>query len=122
MKKILCIEDDLDFASIIELALGDLYDVKIVTDTKDVMETLNAFIPDLILIDNYIGMVQAAEVIKEIKTSFLFRNIPFILCSGHVDIKKIALEISASAYLEKPFDLVELYAIVDQVLLTIPAV
>lgn len=122
MKKILCIEDDLDFASIIELALGDLYEVKIVTDTKDVMETLNAFIPDLILIDNYIGMVQAAEVMKEIKTSSLLQNIPFILCSGHVDIKNIAFEISATAYLEKPFDLTDLYAIVDQVMLTIPAV
>jgi CheY-like chemotaxis protein len=56
MKKILCIEDDPDFADVIELALGDLYIIRVVADTKYVMETLNAFIPDLILIDNYIGM------------------------------------------------------------------
>jgi CheY-like chemotaxis protein len=122
MKKILCIEDDPDIADVIELALGDVYDVKIVTNTKDVMETLLAFIPDLILIDNYIGMVQAADVMREIKTSSRLENIPFILCSGHVNVKNIALEISASAYLEKPFDLADLYTTIDQVFLISPAV
>jgi CheY-like chemotaxis protein len=117
MKKIVCIEDDPDFADVIELALGDLYDIKIVTNTKEVMDTLHSFLPDLILIDNYIGLVQAAEVVKEIKSSSPLENIPFILCSGHVDIKNIALEISASAYLEKPFGLADLYAIIDQVFL-----
>lgn len=117
MKKIVCIEDDPDFADVIELALSDLYDTKIVMNTKDVMETLHDFLPDLILIDNYIGLVQAAEVVKEIKSSSLLEHIPFILCSGHVDIKNIALEISASAYLEKPFALADLYAIIDQVFL-----
>jgi CheY-like chemotaxis protein len=86
------------------------------------METLYAFIPDLILIDNYIGMVQAAEVIKEIKASSQLKNIPFILCSGHVDIKNIAFEISANAYLEKPFDLADLYTIIDKIFLVSPSV
>jgi CheY-like chemotaxis protein len=57
---------------------------------------------------------------KEIKTSSQLKNIPFILCSGHVDIKNIAFEISANAYLEKPFDLADLYTIIDKVLLVSP--
>ncbi|SDZ80379.1 PleD family two-component system response regulator [Pedobacter hartonius] len=77
---------------------------------------LSTFKPNLILTDNLIGLVQAAEVIKEIKSFVHFKNISFILCSGHVDIKSIALEMSANAYLEKPFDLIELYCIIDTVL------
>jgi DNA-binding NtrC family response regulator len=120
MNKILCIEDDLDIADVLELALGDLYDLKIITHTKQLIETLLAFMPDLILIDNFIGTVRAAEVMKEIKSSLELENIPFILCSGHADIKTIALEISATAYLEKPFDLVDLYAVIHQTLLVKP--
>lgn len=116
MNKIICIEDDPDIAAVIELALGDLYILKMIHDTQDLMETLLVFKPDLILIDNYIGPIEAAEVMKEIKTSELLRNIPFILCSGHVNIKEIAHEISATAYLEKPFELSALYAVVNKAL------
>jgi CheY-like chemotaxis protein len=117
MKKILCIEDDPDIADVIELALGDLYELKIVSRTEEVIDALLAFLPDLILIDNYLGMVQAAEVMKEIKSNDRLKDIPFILCSGHADIKNIASDISADAYLEKPFDLADLYAIINQVFL-----
>jgi DNA-binding NtrC family response regulator len=117
MKKILCIEDDPDIADVLELALGDLYELMIVTNTKNLMETLLAFMPDVILIDNFIGMVKAADVMEEIRTSAMLSNIPFILCSGHANIKDIALETFATAYLEKPFDLVDLYAVIDHTLL-----
>jgi len=116
MKKILCIEDDPDIADVIELALGDQYTLMVITDAKEVMNTISVFIPDLILIDNYIGFVQAADVMKDIKTLPGFEDTPFILCSGHADIKNIALKMSASAYLEKPFELSDLYNTIDQVL------
>jgi DNA-binding NtrC family response regulator len=114
MNKILCIEDDLDISDIFELALGDMYELKIITDTRNMMETLIAFMPDVILIDNYIGMIEAAEIVKEIRTSTMLSNIPFVLCSGHVNIKGIAAQISALAYLEKPFNLVDLYSVISQ--------
>ena len=117
MKKILCIEDDPDIGDVIELALGDLYDLRIITTTKEVMETMKVFVPDLILLDNYIGTVEAADVMKEIRTVEQLCTIPFILCSGHVDISSIAADISATAYLEKPFDLAELYASIDRILI-----
>jgi len=112
MKKILCIEDDLYIADVIEMALGDIYHLEIVTNASHVMDKLSGFLPDLILIDNYIGLIQAAEVMQNIKGSEQYKDIPFILCSGHADIKQIAHDMSADAYLEKPFNLEALYAII----------
>ena len=116
MKKILCIEDDPDIAEIIEMALTDRYQLMIITDAREVQAALPIFIPDLILIDNYIGQVQAADVIQEIKKLAGFRYTPFILCSGHADIQTIATEIGANAHLEKPFGLADLYNTLEEVL------
>jgi two-component system sensor histidine kinase ChiS len=117
MKKILCIEDDIDIADVIELALEDLYSVKIINDAIGVTDIVLAFMPDLILIDNLIGLVEAGEVIREIKNNAILNNIPLILCSGHADIKSIADRMSVNDYLEKPFNLADLYAVIDKVLL-----
>jgi two-component system sensor histidine kinase ChiS len=117
MKKILCIEDDIDIADVIELALEDLYSVKIINDAIGVTDIVLAFMPDLILIDNLIGLVEAGEVIREIKNNAILNNIPLILCSGHADTKSIADRMSVNDYLEKPFNLADLYAVIDKVLL-----
>jgi DNA-binding response OmpR family regulator len=116
MKKILCIEDDPDLAEVIEMALEHKYLVMIANDASNLTAKLSLFLPDLILLDNYIGHLQAADVLKEIRRSDSFKEIPFILCSAHANIKKVALELSANAYLGKPFELSELYGTIEQVL------
>ncbi|UKT64911.1 response regulator [Pedobacter mucosus] len=116
MNKIVYIEDDPDLANVIEMALSENYDLLILYDAKNIVEKILSFMPDLILIDNYIGVTQASEVIAEIKTAKSLAHIPFVLCSGHADIKTIAINISASAYLEKPFALKDLYNTIETVL------
>jgi DNA-binding response OmpR family regulator len=116
MKKILYIEDDPDMAFIIEMALEDKFEVMILNDADDVSKKTDLFAPDLILIDNYIGTVQAAEVIEVIKTSKRSKNVPFVLCSAHADVKGVAKKIAANGYIGKPFELKDLYQVIDSVL------
>ena len=116
MKKIVYIEDDPDIAMVIEMALGDLYQLMVLMDANEITEKISLFKPDLILIDNYIGLKKASDVIKDLKQGANLKDIPFILCSGSADIQIIAQEMSATAYLEKPFELADLYAIIEQVL------
>jgi DNA-binding response OmpR family regulator len=116
VKKILVIEDDQDIAEIVEIALSDIYEVKIQTDHNKVLDAFKDFIPDLIMIDNQLGQKQAADIIGEIKMVTDYKNIPFVLFSGHEDIRRIANELEASAYLAKPFALVDLYSCIDGVL------
>ena len=116
MKKILVIEDDQDIADIVVMALTDKYVVKTEMDNKHILDALNSFTPDLIMVDNYIGQKQAPEIMREIKNVVAYKNIPFVLFSGHHDIKRIATEIDADAYLAKPFDLDDLHKCIDTIL------
>ena len=116
MKKILIIEDDLDIAQIVEMALEDSYEVQFETDTQNILAIFDAFKPDMVMIDNQLGQKQAADVIAEIKKVSDYKTIPFVLFSGHHDIKRIAAKINAAAYLSKPFALTDLYACVEDVL------
>jgi len=116
VKKILVIEDDQDIADIVEMALGELYDVKTHTDNDHVLMAFDDFTPDLIMIDNQLGLKHAPEIMNEIKNVDAYKKIPFVLFSGHQDIKQIAKEIEANAYLPKPFALVDLYSCIDMVL------
>lgn len=116
MKKILVIEDDLDIAEIVEMALCDRYDVRTQTDNDKILNTVSEFVPDLIMIDNQLGQKQASEIMNEIKDISAYKNIPFVLFSGHQDIQRIAGQIEANAYLAKPFSLIDLYSCVDDVL------
>ena len=116
MKKILVIEDDQDIAEIVEMALNHKYIVKTETDNTHILQAFDNFKPDLIMVDNHIGQKQAPEIVREIKNVIAYKNIPFVLFSGHHDIQRIANEIHASAYLSKPFDLKELYTCIDGVL------
>lgn len=116
MKKILVIEDDQDIADIVEMALADRYVVQTETDNNHILRSFREFKPDLILVDNQIGQRNATEVVSEIKAMDDYYNIPFVLFSGHEDIRRIADEIEAHAYLPKPFALVDLYNCIDVVL------
>lgn len=116
VKRILVIEDDQDIAEIVEMALVDLYIVKAQTDNTMILESVKNFAPDLIMVDNQIGQRNAPEIVSEIKSMNAYKNIPFVLFSGHQDIKRIAAEIEAQAYLPKPFALVDLYSCIDLVL------
>jgi DNA-binding NtrC family response regulator len=119
VNKILVIEDDLDMTFILNMALANKYIVKIINDTQHILEILDQLVPDVILTDNFIGQKKACEIIKEIRDLERYKMIPVILFTGHPDIKKLSREINASAYLSKPFNLVDLYSCIDEVLFKI---
>ena len=116
MKKILVLEDDQDIGEIVEMALSHKYDMMVKRDEKDLIGQLFQFEPDLLLIDNSLGLTKAVDVMKGIRSEKKFRSVPFILFSGHYDLKNLAHEMGASAYLPKPFGLDELHQCIEQVL------
>jgi DNA-binding response OmpR family regulator len=116
VKRILVIEDDQDIADIVEYALTEKYLVQTQTNNNLILNSIADFMPDLIILDNQLGQKNASEIINEIKSIDAYKNIPFVLFSGHHDIKRIAKEIDARGYLAKPFSLVDLYSCIDLVL------
>ncbi len=115
VKKILVIEDDADIADIVEMALTERYIVRTQTDNTCIEKDFQHFKPDLIMIDNQVGQMEAPDIVAELKKNNELKNIPFVLFSGHHEIQRIAGEIDAKAYLSKPFSLVDLYSCIDEV-------
>jgi len=116
MKKILVLEDDLDIGEMVEMVLSIQYNVMVKRDDENLLTHLSQFGPDLLLIDNSLGRAKAVDVIKIIKSHEMFSQMPFILFSGHPDLKLIASELGASAYLPKPFGLEQLHRCIEKVL------
>jgi DNA-binding response OmpR family regulator len=116
MNKILVIEDDADIAEIIALALAGKHIVKATSDCQGLVNLIQDFQPDLIMIDYYIGQKKAAEIVEEIRTDLMRGHLPFILFSGHQDIERLAYEMGASAWLAKPFTLADLSSCIENVL------
>lgn len=103
------IEDDNDIADIVEIILSSKYNVYTHRNCIGIVEALQQQLPDVLLIDNYMGQKTAAMIIDEIKSSGILSIPPYILFSASPDIDTIAKQIGAVSYLAKPFEFEQLY-------------
>jgi two-component system OmpR family response regulator len=109
MLKILLIEDDLEFAELIDNFLSSR---SIKTDICDdpfkaLVMNLNSY--DLVLLDLGLPGIDGLEIAKEFRKK---SKIPIIISSARSSItnKVLGLQIGADDYLPKPYDPDELYA------------
>lgn len=108
--KILIIEDDRQIARIIELELRhNDYDVQIAYDGPRGLERVNAYDPDLILLDIMLPGLDGMEVCKEIRS---YSSVPIIMLTAKDQTldKVSGLDIGANDYITKPFEMRELLA------------
>ena len=117
-KKILVIEDDKDIRDTIALILKEEdYEVVDSGDSK-ILKHLHHHNPDLILMDNWLtewkSDANGQQLSKQLKTDPATNHIPIIIISAVSNIKEIAEEGLADAWLMKPFDMEDLIAIVKK--------
>jgi DNA-binding response OmpR family regulator len=117
-KKILVIEDDKDIRDTIVFILeGENYEV-IESGNSKILKHINEHNPDLILLDNWLTEWKSdpngQQLCKELKSNHLTSHIPVIIFSAVSNIKEIAKAGRADAYMQKPFDMVELIEIVKK--------
>lgn len=109
MIKVLMIEDDAEFATLLANFLRQ-YGIE-VTSYEDPFLGLSAGIEkyDLVILDLTLPGMDGIEVCKEIVAKY---DIPIIISSARSDIsdKLIGLQIGADDYLPKPYDPKEMYA------------
>jgi DNA-binding response OmpR family regulator len=113
-KRILVIDDNKDILEIITITLKCEGFEVISSDNADIFSELESIKPDLILLDNWIGNIRGSDLCKTLKDNKAFSHIPVILLSAVHDLEMLANECQADAYLEKPFELIELETIVHQ--------
>lgn len=101
-KTILVVDDELEVAQSVESILEDEgYTVLSAGDGLEALELLNGRIPDLIISDIMMPLMNGHELLEKIRGEDRFKNIPVVLMSAvHHEKNK-----QAQSYLKKPFNL-----------------
>jgi DNA-binding response OmpR family regulator len=107
---ILVIDDNEDILFMLQVMLK-LKEYKV--SIKNNIENLESFIrelsPEVILMDMLLCGADGREICKRLKTDPVLSNIPVIMISAHSQAKAECLEAGASYFLEKPFEMKDLY-------------
>ncbi|MBM9513329.1 response regulator [Desulfogranum marinum] len=113
--KVLLVDDEQEFVQTLSDRLNTRsYGSYPLFDGEQAMEFLTHETPDVMVLDLKMPGMQGVEVLK--KTKEAKPEIEVIILTGHgsEEDKKICLELGAYAYLQKPVDIVQLTAIIDE--------
>ena len=111
MKQVLVAEDDPAIRSLVEDALTDAgYGVTAVADGQAALDSCRKRVPDLILLDLSMPVLDGFEFLKRRDSDC---RAPVIVMSAAFRISQIGPEMHADGFIEKPFDLGRLIAIVE---------
>ena len=115
-KRVLIFDDDIDILSICTYILEEQgWEVKTSSHCNNIVDTVRSFMPQVILMDNWIPDTGGVIATQSIKQEIDLKDIPVIYFSANNDIQSLARQAGADTYLEKPFDLNELEAVIDKV-------
>jgi DNA-binding response OmpR family regulator len=115
---ILAVDDDPAILDLVaQVLVDDGYDVLTAGSGRTAVELAREHQPRLILLDLMMPEMNGWQVVAELRASPQTHAIPILLLSARRDTELMANDLGVSAYLEKPFDLDELLARVQRILL-----
>lgn len=118
MKNILVFDDDSDILFLYHHILVNAQtQVHTCRHCDDIMEEMQKYSPDLIIMDNSFPDGGGLIAIQKIKADPIFKNIPILFSSANSAIEQIAATAGANAFLGKPFNVNNLRRLVYDLLL-----
>ena len=121
MANILVVDDSSDILEVMQYVLEmEGYDVRSVRGRKSMMEELEHFTPDLIILDVLLSRDNGREICKLIRASETGKDVPILLMSRNAKLLKNPEECGATDTITKPFHLPELTEKVRAALKIIP--
>lgn len=110
-------DDDQGILDVVELMLEiEGYQVIKVIDSTALQEKLQSSRPDLLLLDLWMPVLSGEQILKSLRSSLDLNDLPVIIFSASIDGAQIAERANANAFLSKPFDMVQLTNIVEEVI------
>ena len=105
-KRILIIDDNAEMSDFIESILSDQYDVIKETDSSEALNDILNYMPDLIISDVMMPVINGFELVKQVRNDLRFSHIPIILLTAKVTVNDhiTGYEAGADDYIYKPFD------------------
>lgn len=117
--RILIVEDDKSFASILRMALtGRGYETEAAHDGAEGLEKALKMVPDLIILDINLPILSGFDVARKIKEDEKTKAIPIIMLTAMSQEVNIArgYSLGIDDYLTKPFNLEHLFIKVEKIL------
>jgi DNA-binding response OmpR family regulator len=112
-KKILIADDDENILTALTMMLEDEYQVTSISNGQTIKE-VEKYLPDLILLDIWMGEVDGRDICKRLKNQSLTKHIPIIMISARANAEKSAYDSRADAFIAKPFEMDALLAKVEE--------
>lgn len=121
-KKILVIDDNVEIVRLLASFLKDHgYEVVTACDGQTGIDKVAIEMPDLVIADLAMPKITGNVLVRIVKSSKKYSQIPVIMLSAFVDESmKEGVEIPADAYVTKPFDEEEFLALVRQLIESTP--
>ncbi len=107
---ILVIDDDFANRKVLEMVLRRSgYCPMLAEDGEEGLQKVKEIVPDLILLDLFMPGEDGFEVLARFKDDPVLRNVPVVIFTVLVreESEQKALELGATAYVTKPFDVDE---------------
>lgn len=117
-KKILIADDEPSILNLLEITLGDTFDLMLAKDGREVMDLIAKDMPDLLLLDVMMPYMNGYEVCKKIKSDANTSSLRIAMLSAkgqEEDIMK-GLDLGADHYFTKPFDPIGLELRIKEIL------
>lgn len=108
-------EDDHAIIEVIKIILQDAgYNPIGVTEARNIMKSVETHSPALIFLDIWMSGEDGGVIAKKLKQDPKTKHIPIIMLSANNETGHIAELVGAQDFLQKPFDMDELIAIVKK--------
>lgn len=115
MKKILCVDDEMDVLLILKTALSEDYEVSTAGNGIDAIALVDDLRPDLVILDMMMPEMDGIQTLRELRQTEAGADVPVLFLTGVSDkeVKRQALDLGTSYYLTKPFDYNDLISKVE---------
>jgi DNA-binding response OmpR family regulator len=108
-KKIMVCDDDQGILDVLQMLLeSEGFDVITEINSTNLIREMNNNSPDLLLLDLWMPVLSGDQVLKTLRTSPEYENLPVIVLSASVDGSSIANGAGATDFVPKPFDMDDL--------------
>jgi DNA-binding response OmpR family regulator len=113
--KIIIYDDDVDILEVCSTILRMRgFDVLCKNNCREVINDIQTYDPDVILMDNWLPDIGGVKSVQLIKNTAELRHIPVIFFSANSHVEQLAKEAGADYMLQKPFELSELEQIITK--------
>jgi DNA-binding response OmpR family regulator len=113
-KKILIADDDPAILEALQMMLEDEgYEVELSLEGKSIYKMKKNY-PDLVLLDIWMSGIDGGDICTHLKQNKSTKHIPVIMISANKDVGIIAKGAGADDYISKPFQMHELFAVINR--------